>query len=116
MTTAFMVLGMLHWAGLAAIVGGYFLSLQRLVINPLMLWGARAQLLLGLALVGIAEMGHVATFGTAWIAVKLLVALAVVACCEIANVRARKGAGKPLLLHVAFVLTCVNFLVASFWV
>lgn len=116
MNTAFMVLGILHWVGFAAIVAGYFLSLQRLVINPVMVWGARVQLLLGLALIGIAEMGDVASFGHAWVAVKLLVALAVVACCEIAATRARKGTNKPLFLHAGFLLACANFFVASFWV
>ncbi|MBK7721331.1 MAG: hypothetical protein IPI32_03625 [Austwickia sp.] len=115
MSTVFMVLGILHWVGLAAIVGGYFLSLQRQVIHPVMLWGARLQLLLGLALVGVAEMGKVASFGHAWVAVKLVIALAVVACCEIAAARTRKGAAAPMLIHAGFVLACVNFLIASFW-
>lgn len=116
MNTAFMVLGILHWAGLAAIVLGYFLSLQRLVIHPVMVWGARVQLLLGLSLIGLAEMGDLAKFGHAWVAVKLLVALGVVACCEIAGTRARKGTNAPVFLHAGFVLACVNFLVARFWV
>ncbi len=116
MATVFAVLGILHWVGFASIVLGYFLSLQRLVIHPVMVWGARFQLLLGLSLIGLAEMGDLAKFGHAWVAVKLVIALAVVACCEIAATRARKGTNAPLFLHAGFVLACVNFLVARFWV
>ncbi len=114
MDSVYMVLGLLHWAGFASILLGYFLSLQRLVISPVMVWGARVQLLLGLAMVALAEIGEVAKFGHMWVGLKLLIALAVVACCEIAASRARKGTNKPLFLHAGFVLACVNFLVATF--
>ena len=68
--------------------------------------------LLGLALVGIAEGGKVMTLNHAWVGAKLVVALGVVACCEIATARARKGMPVPKLMHVALTLTLINVLVA----
>lgn len=112
MVTAFQVLGIVHIGVAALIVAGYVLSLSASRPHPLMVWAARAQLLLGLALVGLAEGGDVMTLGHAWVAIKLLVALGVVACCEIAAAKHRKASPKPLFLHVALTLTLVNILVA----
>lgn len=142
MDTAFELLGYAHWVVFAGIIVGYFLSLPRLKISPVMVWSARVQLLLGLTMISVAEGGSLLKLNHAWVGAKLVVALAVVACCEIAAARDRAhakdrqaavvaGAGAsgpeahadanpparhvPLLLHSAFVLTAVNFLIARLW-
>ena len=80
-----------------------------------MVWAARVQLLLGVALVGLIEGGTDEQLNHTKIAVKLLVALAVVACVEIANSKARKGEPRPMLVDIAGALTVVNVLVAFLW-
>ncbi len=108
------VLVLLHLLGMAAILSGWFASVRGADGMLALVWGARAQLVTGLLLVGLAEM-------TGWplihakIAVKLLVALAVAGCAEMARVRAGKGAPTPQLVHAAAGLTVLNVLVAVFW-
>ncbi len=115
MTLTFSLLSVAHWAALAAIVVGYTLSAGRGAINEIMVWGARVQLLVGLALVAVAEMGHVTPLDHAWVGVKLVVALAVVGCCEASRSRTAKGADGAVLMHVAAGLVVVNVLVATLW-
>lgn len=109
------VLVVLHFLGLSAILGGW-LALRLGADRGLgvLVWGARAQLVIGVVLVGLLEM-----FGRdlnyAKIATKLVVALAVVACGEIAAARARKGSAQPVLLDAAAGLTVLNVLVAVLW-
>lgn len=110
MATAFTVLGLLHWAGLLLIVVGWAMSFGAGRIHPLMVWGARLQLLIGLGLVGVIEMSG-GTPNHMMVGVKLVVALAVVACSEIAHSKAKKGQPKLTLAHVAFALTVVNTIV-----
>lgn len=112
MDTAFKVLGIVHIGVAALIVAGYVLSLSAQRIHPLMVWAARVQLLLGLVLVGLAEGGKVMTLDHGWVGAKLVVALGVVACCEIAAAKQRKGEAKPMLMHAALALTLVNIVVA----
>lgn len=113
-----MVVG--HMLGLAALVGGYFVAVTRsaegLLPNQVMVWGARVQLLTGLALVGIAEGALDGDINNMKIGVKLVISVAVVALTEIAAARARKG--KPVaagLVHSAGLLGVVNIFVASLW-
>lgn len=112
MSTLFQALGIVHIGVAALIVAGYVLSLSTSRLHPLMVWAARAQLLLGLAMVGIAEGGKVLTLDHGWVGAKLLVALGVVGCCEMASVRQRRGRARSRLIHVALGLTSVNILVA----
>lgn len=105
----------LHLLGMATIVGGWLamrLGAPR-GLSPLV-WGARAQLLIGLILVGLNEMNQ-EDVNNVKIGVKLLVALGVVTCAEIARARAKKGTDQPTLVNVAFALTLVNVLVAVLW-
>ncbi|WP_116112602.1 hypothetical protein [Austwickia chelonae] len=112
MVLAFQILGIVHIAVAALIVGGYVLFLSSNQVHPLMVWAARMQLILGLAMVGLAEGGKVLRLDHGWVGVKLVVAIAVVACCEIAAAKHRRGTSKPVLVHVALGLTLVNVLVA----
>jgi hypothetical protein len=58
-----------------------------------MVWGARAQIVTGIVLVGLHEMSNdpADALNRTKIGVKLLVALACVACAEIANGRQRRA-------------------------
>jgi hypothetical protein len=107
----------LHILGVAAIVGSA-VFVARGVVTPALLWGARVQVLTGLALVGLKEGSKTAADPApdhTWVAVKLVVALVVVACVEIANARHRKGSDEPRLVHAAGGLAVLNVLVAILW-
>jgi hypothetical protein len=103
----------LHLLGLAAVVGSA-VFVARGVPTPALVWGARAQIVTGLILVGLAEAGDDPVNHTK-VGVKLLVALAVVACAEIAAGRERRGQGRPELVHAAGGLAVLNTLVAVLW-
>lgn len=112
MTAAFAIVLGLHWLGLAAILTGYVLSLRTQVISPVMVWGARAQLILGFALVVVAEIGTTEKLSGAWIGAKMVIAFVVVAMCEVSNTRAKHGDNKPLITHLALGATALNVAVA----
>jgi len=104
----------LHLLGMAAIIGSA-LFVARGAVTPALVWGARAQLLTGIALAGLVQAND-EKFANGWFAVKLLVAIAVVACAEIAAAKERKGQGaRPQLVLAAGVLALVNVLVAVLW-
>ncbi len=105
----------LHMLGMAAIVGGFVahrLGTAQAVI-PLV-WGARAQLVTGMVLVALNEAGAHRVSPAFW-GVKLLVALAVVACAEMANVRTKRGVPSDMLINVAIALTVLNVFIAVLW-
>lgn len=103
-----------HLLGMAAIVGSaVFVARGR--ATPALFWGARAQLVTGLILVGFAEMGE-DPVNHAKVGVKLLVAVAVAACAEIAAAKARKNQGeRPQLVQAAGWLAVLNTAVATLW-
>jgi len=104
----------LHLLGMAAIIGSA-LFLARGTVTPYLLWGARAQLLTGILLVGLVQMND-EKVDNSKIGVKFVIALAVVACAEIAAAKERKGQGaRPQLVMAAGVLALVNVLVAVLW-
>jgi len=107
------VVVVLHLLGLAAIIGSA-VFVARGVQTPALVWGARAQIVTGLVLVGLAEAGDDPVNHTK-VGVKLVVALAVAACAEIAAGRERRGQGKPELVHAAGGLAVLNTLVAVLW-
>ncbi|GAA2496530.1 hypothetical protein [Terrabacter carboxydivorans] len=107
----------LHLLGMAAVVGGWIaVRSGRTVIAPIV-WGARAQIVTGLALVGVAsainDPEH--TVNHTKIAVKLVIALVVVAAAEMGAARGRKGKDTGSLLDVAGGAAVVNVLVAAVW-
>lgn len=124
MEAVYTALVVLHLFGMAALVGGWLAvevgvrsgSGSALAPGPVMLWGARLQLLTGLALVGLGEASLDKDYDSVKIAVKLVVALAVVALVEIASGRSRRGRPvAPVTVHVAGVLGVLNVLVAVLW-
>ncbi len=103
-----------HLLGMAAIVGSA-VFVARGVATPALLWGARAQLVTGILLVGLAESEDDPLNRTK-IGVKLVVAVAVVACAEIAAAKERKGEGsRPQLVNAAGALALLNVAIAVLW-
>lgn len=103
-----------HLLGMAAIVGGWFaLRAGASTLSPLV-WGARAQLVTGIILVGIEEMAG-DDVNHAKVGVKLLVAIGVAAAAEIANARSRRGGSPAQLTDAAGALAVLNVLVATLW-
>ncbi len=104
----------LHLLGMAAIVGGWIARTTGSASLAPLVWGARAQLVTGLLLVGLVEMNK-EPLNHIKVGVKLLVALAVATCAEIANARARKGEDKRTLVDAAAGLAVLNVLIAVLW-
>jgi hypothetical protein len=102
-----------HLLGMAAIIGSA-VFVARGVATPALVWGARAQLVTGLLLVGLAEMGD-GDLNHAKVGVKLLVAIAVAACAEIAAAKAKKGDARPQLVTAAGALALLNTAIAVLW-
>lgn len=110
-TALHIILVIAHLIGMAAILGGALEQWRAgsRAITSVMVWGARAQLVTGLALVGLAEARDVEL--DYWkITVKLAVALAVAATAEIGAKRARKAFFPALAA-----LTTLNVIVAVAW-
>ncbi|MFC0360112.1 hypothetical protein CYJ76_09770 [Kytococcus schroeteri] len=108
------LLASLHLLGMAALVGGWLVSLRADVMNTVMVWGARLQLLTGVLLVGLAEadgreLDHVK------IGVKLVIALLVLALAEVAASKERRGEEAPSVRNAAGGLAVLDVLVASLW-
>ena len=114
MDALFTTVLILHLIGLAAILGGaiYQWRTSAKFTNLWTLWGARAQLLTGLALAGIVSSSKSdGAPSPAWMAVKLVIALAIVAVSEM-------NAKKVKIPHSArliVALTTVNVIVAVAW-
>lgn len=102
----------LHMIGLAGIIAGFLM--QVITDNPkstkVLLHSSLLQLVTGLLLVGVAEMADLGEMNHVKIAVKLLVALAVVV---VGVLNLRKPARN--LAIIAGVLAIVNIGVAVFW-
>jgi len=131
------VLVVLHLLGAAAIIGPWLAAPRSGRIRMAMVWGARAQLVTGILLVGLHEMSSdpADELIRAKIGVKLVIAVACVACAEIANGRQRRalsaadgdgGAGAgggsttavlPAtgLVQATAILAIVNVCVAVLW-
>ena len=102
-----------HLVGMAALVGGYLVTLRRPAWNAAILWGARLQVVTGLVIVfmlelvdGLGEPNHMK------IGIKLLVAIAVVVLAEIGSRRTPTSTG---LLTATGVLALANTAVAALW-
>ncbi|MFC8045966.1 hypothetical protein [Nocardia sp. NPDC057353] len=104
-----------HLLGMAAVVGGW--AAGRPDVNTVMVWGARAQLLSGIALVGLAE--SIDALGKdpvmAKIVVKLTIAVAVTALAEMSHADAKRGKRVAWMADAAGGLAVVNVFVAALW-
>ena len=107
-----LVLYVLHMLAMLAIVVAPVIAGRGPLVQ---VWGARVQLLLGIVLTGIAEMGE-EPVNHAKIGTKLVIMLAVLACAEIGNGKSRRGEeSASTLAWVAAALAVVNALVAFLW-
>lgn len=111
MNVAEKILYFAHMGGLLTILTGWLMAAKDGVETTVLAWGARIQLALGLILVAV-TIGGDDPRSHLWMGLKLLVALGVVACAEMARVRAGKGTPQPALVHAAGALTLVNVAVA----
>ncbi len=118
LTNVFVVL---HLLGMGAIVGGYLGSRKQQRISPVIVWGARVQLITGLILVVFAEMNsepNHAKVGVKLVVVqrRLVAASATGAGDATAPAEAGAGANIGMLTSLAFWLTVFNVLVAVLWI
>mgnify|MGYP000855933856 CR=1 FL=1 len=106
----------LHLVAIAAILGGWLADAAKKTWGlTLMLWAARAQILIGGLLVVMA-LGAADGLDFVKIGVKLVVALAVVGLVEIAHARRKKGRGaSPALTAIAAALTVANTALSFLW-
>ncbi|MFF0494569.1 hypothetical protein ACFYTQ_36595 [Nocardia sp. NPDC004068] len=115
MTVVYNLIVVTHILGLAAVIGGYAAGQPR--VNEVMVWGARAQIITGLILVGMADAidsldKHP---NMAKIVVKLVIAVAVAGCAEIGRADAKRDKVIPALTHTAGILAIANVFVAVLW-
>lgn len=110
-----------HVLGLAALIGGYFALTARssgtaFVPGTVMVWGARAQLITGLAMVGLAEAVLDYELNHVKIGVKLLLALIAAFLVEKGAAKARRhDAVGPGIVHAAGAIAMLNAAVAVLW-
>ena len=116
MTVLYNVFVAAHLLGMAALVGGYAAVFRAPRVTELIVWGARAQFVTGLILVGIGEGALDKDYVHAKIAVKLIVSLVVVTLAEITRGRERRGRPvSPNMVHLLGGLAIANVLVAAIW-
>lgn len=112
MTFVYDLLLILHFLGLAAVIGGYLTVVRspRIVVG--MVHGALTQLVTGVAMVGIAQAALDEEVDNAKIGVKLLVALVV---AVLAFVNRRKADVAPGVVHAVGGLAILNVVIAVLW-
>lgn len=111
-----LLLVFLHILGAAAIVGGWLAAFKTPTVTQWQWIGALTQLITGLLLVGLAEMGdhEVNNFK---IGVKLLIALVVVVAAFIGRRKVKNNQEVPKgLAHAVGGMAFINIAVAVFWV
>lgn len=111
-----LILLALHILGLALIVGVFFLQLRKKsdFAVTAVLTGAIAQLVTGLALVGIREASDLG-IDHVKVAVKLVIALVVLVAAIVARIVQKRGGRVAPWFHVAGGLAVVNVFVAVLW-
>ena len=117
MTVLTSILVFLHILGAAAIVGGWFATFKKPTVLPIQLWGAIAQLVTGLALVGVFEAtGSPTTAFHIKMGVKIIIAIAVLVPAIIGYRKARANQEVPKgLAHAVGGMALINIGVAALW-
>jgi hypothetical protein len=105
-----------HILGLAAIVGAFLVQMRAKsgFATGVVLGGAITQVVTGLALVGVRQASDLGVDNVK-IAVKLVIAIAVLVAAILAHVASRRGRTVKPLFHTAGGLAIVNVLVAVLW-
>lgn len=116
MTIVYNALVVLHFIGLASLLGGFLVQMRSAEkgVNPAMWHGALVQIVTGVLLVGIASAGLVGDdpVNHVKITVKLAVALAVGVLAFIGH---RRGGAQVGLWGTIGGLTLANVIIAVFW-
>lgn len=107
------ILIILHFVGLASLLGGFMTQMKDIAagrgrVVPAMVHGALTQLVTGLLLVGLAEMGD-GDVNHMKVGIKLLIAIVITVLVFVG--KKKDPAPKPLLLSIG-VLTLINVVVA----
>ena len=107
----------LHLLGMAAIVGGWIVTRSSGGVSSVVVWGARAQIITGILLVGLAQSNKDDDFtvNNTKVGVKLVLALVVAAMAEIGAARARRGESSSTQLDIAGGGAVAAVLVAALW-
>jgi hypothetical protein len=112
--TAFLVF--LHVVGAAAIFGGWLANFKKPTVNIWQWYGSIAQLVTGLLLVGLAEMGD-GQVNHAKIAVKLVLAIGVFVAALLGRRKIKNGLEVPTgLAHGTGGTALIAIAVATLWV
>lgn len=111
------VLLVLHFIGLASLLGGFLTQMSAFKtrtarINPAILHGALTQLVTGLALVAVVQIGDLHPIDNTKIAVKLAV-LVVIYVLALVN-RKKTAVAMPVIGAIG-ALTIANIVIAVFW-
>ena len=114
MDIVFNIVLILHFIGLAGIIGGWLATIKAPEVNKAILHGAILQVVTGLLLVGLREMDDV-DVNHMKIGIKLLIAI-VILVVAVLGVRkeARAQGSTATLAHVAGALGIVNVAIAVF--
>ncbi|BDZ59118.1 MULTISPECIES: hypothetical protein [Barrientosiimonas] len=117
MKVVYDILVIVHLLGMAALVGGWFAVAASPRVSALMTWGARAQLLSGVVLVGLGESASALdkVLDHNKVGLKLLIAVAVLACAEMGRGRQQRGGRAVGLANAAGYLAVLNVIVAVGW-
>jgi hypothetical protein len=115
MTVVYNLVVVTHLLGLAAVIGGYAAGQPK--VSGVMVWGARAQIVTGLVLVGMADSLHSLDkhLVLAKVIVKLVIAVAVAGLAEVGHADNKRGKVAPALTHAAGLLAIANVFVAVLW-
>ena len=111
------ILLILHFVGLASLLGGVLVQIKPIIagkgtVVPAMFHGALTQLVTGILLVGVIEMGALAAVDNGKIGVKLLVLIVI----TVLVVRYRKKVTVPSwVLWAIGALTLANIVIAVLW-
>lgn len=127
MTAAIDIFVILHFIGLAAIIGSYMTVLKAPRVIPGMLHGAILQVVTGIVLVGLNEMND-ATLNHTKVGIKLLITIVILALAVVGLRRATSAAAVPsdggavatatstaTLAHAIGILAVVNVIIAVVW-
>lgn len=110
------ILLVLHFVGLASLLGGVMVQLRSLAkgatVNPAMMHGALTQLVTGLALVGILEGAGIGDVDNIKIAVKLAVLIVITVLVFVFRKKERPA---TWVVPAIGVLTLANIVIAVMW-
>ncbi|MFD6882384.1 hypothetical protein HF877_02545 [Rhodococcus sp. BL-253-APC-6A1W] len=116
MDIAIKIFLILHFIGLAGIIGSWLTVLKQPRVVVGMLHGAILQVVTGIALVGLREAQDVVEVNHMKIGIKLLIALVILVVAIIGLKKEKKNPGSTAVLaHTAGILAIVNVIIAVSW-